>query len=215
MQKNKILAVYPDLCDHGYISDAFMDSANEVVCVTCIIEAVKCLVEYTFIMVLVDSKMVANGNDSITTTLKTITDVPILIVNAVIYKKTPHPAEHQPHHGHAHLTLAHADHSGELHYHRILHFGELIIDPNRREVLLSGHSLLLTKIEFDILYFLARHKGRVMSRDQIYANVWTHDSSFDIDELVKAHIKRLRKKFFSSRHEYIQNVRGIGYKFCD
>ena len=74
MQKNKILAVYPDLCDHGYISDAFMDSANEVVCVTCIIEAVKCLVEYTFIMVLVDSKMVANGNDSITTTLKTITD---------------------------------------------------------------------------------------------------------------------------------------------
>lgn len=49
MQKNKILAVYPDLCDHGYISDAFMDSANEVVCVTCIIEAVKCLIEYTFI----------------------------------------------------------------------------------------------------------------------------------------------------------------------
>lgn len=40
MQKNKILAVYLDLCDHGYISDAFMDSANEVVCVTCIIEAV-------------------------------------------------------------------------------------------------------------------------------------------------------------------------------
>ena len=79
MQKNKILAVYPDLCDHGYISDAFMDSANEVVCVTSIIGAIKCLVEYTFIMVLVDSKMVANGNSSITTTLKTVTDVPILI----------------------------------------------------------------------------------------------------------------------------------------
>lgn len=103
MQKNKILAVYPDLCDHSYISDAFADSANEVVCVTCIIEAVKCLIEYTFIMVLVDSKMVANGNDSITTTLKTLTDVPILIVNAVIYKKTPHPVEHHPHHGHAYL----------------------------------------------------------------------------------------------------------------
>ena len=79
MQKNKILAIYPDLCDHGYISDAFMDSANEVVCVTSIIGAIKCLVEYTFIMVLVDSKMVANGNSSITTTLKTVTDVPILI----------------------------------------------------------------------------------------------------------------------------------------
>lgn len=211
MQQNKILAVYPDLCDHSYITEAFTD----VICVSSIIEAVKALVENDFYMVLVDDKMTENGNDGVVTTLKTVADIPILVVSAVVYKKSPEHTEHHSHHGHHHLPTTHPEPSKELHDHRILHFGELIIDPNRREVHVEGIDLNLTKIEFDILYFLAQHKGRVMSRDQIYANVWTHDSSFDIDELVKAHIKRLRKKFASSKRTYIYNVRGIGYKFCD
>jgi len=208
------LALYPDLEDHHILHEAFADSPNEIVCATTVSEVVRLLVEQTFTLVLIDSKFIARKSDEIATTIKTISNVPVIITDSVVYAKkneteSSHGTEHHHNHGHA----VHSD-SG-LHYHRVLTFGQLVIDPNRREVLLNGNDLGLTKIEFDIVYFLARHKGRVMSRDQIYANVWTHDSSFDIDELVKAHIKRLRKKFSQSDHEYIQNVRGVGYKFSD
>lgn len=214
MQKNKILALYPDIEDHHVLHEAFADSPNEIVCVTTLSEAVRLLVDQSFTLVFIDSKLIAGRSNEIATTIKTISNVPVLIVDSVIYaknQKAENMSEKDRHHYHGHTS-----HSGsELHYHRVLTFNQLVIDPNRREVLLNGNDLGLTKIEFDIVYFLARHKGRVMSRDQIYANVWTHDSSFDVDELVKAHIKRLRKKFSQSDHEYIQNVRGIGYKFSD
>lgn len=214
MQKNKILALYPDIEDHHVLHEAFADSPNEIVCVTTLSEAVRLLVDQSFTLVFIDSKLIAGRSNEIATTIKTISNVPVLIVDSVIYannQKAENMSEKDRHHYHGHTS--HSD--SELHYHRVLTFNQLVIDPNRREVLLNGNDLGLTKIEFDIVYFLARHKGGVMSRDQIYANVWTHDSSFDVDELVKAHIKRLRKKFSQSDHEYIQNVRGIGYKFSD
>lgn len=214
MQKNKILALYPDIEDHHVLHEAFADSPNEIVCVTTLSEAVRLLVDQSFTLVFIDSKLIAGRSNEIATTIKTISNVPVLIVDSVIYaknQKAENTSEKDHHHYHGHTS--HSD--SELHYHRVLTFNQLVIDPNRREVLLNGNDLGLTKIEFDIVYFLARHKGRVMSRDQIYANVWTHDSSFDVDELIKAHIKRLRKKFSQSDHEYIQNVRGIGYKFSD
>lgn len=210
MKQNRILAVYPDICDHSCIMKAFAD----VICVSDIIEAVKTILVNDFYMILVDSKMVANGNESILITLKTVTTVPILVVNDVVHKNNFEHRERHLHQGYHHSQNIHPEVTRELRYHSILQFGELIIDPNRRKVCVEGTDLNLTKIEFDILYFLARHEGRVMSRDQIYANVWIHDSSFDIDELVKAHIKRLRKKFASLKYTYIYNVRGVGYKFC-
>lgn len=210
---NKILALYPDLGDYHVLYEAFADSQNEVVCVATVSEAVRLLVEQSFTLVFIDSKLIDSRGDEIATTIKTISNVPVIIVDSVIYAKNQ-KAENKhetDHHYHGHIS--HSD--SALHYHRVLTFNRLVIDPNRREVLFNGNDLGLTKIEFDIVYFLAHHKGRVMSRDQIYTNVWTHDSSFDVDELVKAHIKRLRKKFSQSDHEYIQNVRGIGYKFSD
>lgn len=184
---NKILALYPDLEEHYILHEAFSDSPNEIVCVATVSEAVRLLVEQSFTLVLIDSKVIARRSDEIATTIKTISNVPVIIADSVVYAKkdkteSPHGTEH--HHNRSHTV--HSD-SG-LHYHKVLTFGQLVIDPNRREVLLNGNDLGLTKIEFDIVYFLARHKGRVMSRDQIYANVWMHDSSFDVDELVKAHI---------------------------
>ena len=218
MQMNRILAVYPDLAEHGVLIDVLSGSCDEIICVCSVIEAVKVLMEQRFNLIFVDSKMLTGGNSDITTTLKTVSNAPVIVVDEVVYRKTVNEAEtpaesRSPSSSHAEHHHSPAD--KDLHYHRVLTFDELIIDPNRREVVLNGVDLCFTKIEFDILYFLARHKGRVMSRDQIYANVWTHDTSFDVDELVKAHIKRMRKKFAHARHEYIQNIRGIGYKFSD
>lgn len=209
---NKILALYPNLTEHSVLIDAFSNSCIEVICVCSVIEAVKLLMEQSFTLIFVDNKMLIGGSDDITTTLKTVSTAPVIVVDAVVYQKKASESEIPAFHHFTSLSYSKNLHSTEdkdLRYHRILTFDDLIIDSNRREVLLNGTDLCFTKIEFDILYFLARHKGQVMSRDQIYANVWMHDTPFNVEELVKAHIKRMRKKFSQSDHEYIQNVRGM------
>ena len=80
-------------------------------------------------------------------------------------------------------------------------------------MLLKGQSLELTKTEFDILFCLAKHPGQVLSREQIYDYVWNGDSAFNVDDVVKAHIKAIRKKLAAADTQYIQNVWGVGYRF--
>lgn len=96
-----------------------------------------------------------------------------------------------------------------------LSFGKnLIIDSVSRRVFLKGQELSLTRKEFDILYCLARHPGQVFSRGQLYSYIWEEDTGYNIDEIVKAHIKTLRKKLSVSDREYIENVWGVGYRFA-
>lgn len=90
---------------------------------------------------------------------------------------------------------------------------DLVINPDKHEVLLKGQSLELTKTEFDILFCLAKHQGQVLSREQIYDYVWNEDSAFNVDNVVKAHIKAIRKKLAAADTQYIQNVWGVGYRF--
>lgn len=95
-----------------------------------------------------------------------------------------------------------------------LAFGtELVVDPMYRQVTLHGDPLELTRREFDLLYYLARHRGQVFSREQIYSSVWHSDADYNVDETVKACIKALRKKLAPAKREYIENVRGVGYRF--
>ena len=88
-----------------------------------------------------------------------------------------------------------------------------MIYPESRTVCYQQQELGLTKKEFDILCILARHPGQVFSREQLYSCVWDTDTNFNIDEVVKAHIKTLRKKLSICSQKYIENVRGIGYRF--
>lgn len=95
-----------------------------------------------------------------------------------------------------------------------LTFGtDLVINPQSHQALLNGVNLQLTRIEFDLLYCLASHMGRVLSREQLYDLVWKEHSAYHVDEVVKAHIKALRRKLEKSNVEYIKNVWGIGYQF--
>lgn len=91
--------------------------------------------------------------------------------------------------------------------------GGLSIRPTHRSVYVNGTLISLTRKEFDILFCMANHPGQVLSREQLYSYVWDSDTSFNIDEVVKAHIKTLRKKLSVSSHKYIENVWGVGYRF--
>ena len=94
-----------------------------------------------------------------------------------------------------------------------IQIGELVIIPEQHKVLRQGKEINLTNIEFRILYMLAIHKGITLSKEKIYNYVWNGEYLQD-DSNITSHIRRLRKKIESdpSQPEYIQTVRGGGYK---
>lgn len=95
-----------------------------------------------------------------------------------------------------------------------LAFGlDLIIDPTRRQVTLKGEPLDLTRKEFDLLFCLASHKGQVLSREQLYSQVWHSDSDINLEATIKSHIRYLRQKINHGDKDYIESVRGVGYRF--
>lgn len=96
----------------------------------------------------------------------------------------------------------------------LITFGkELLISLHHRQVLIDGKPVQLTRKEFDLLHCLASSPEQVFSLEQLYQHVWDEVSSIGGNETVKVHIKKLRKKLASLGKNYIQNVRGIGYKF--
>ncbi len=95
-----------------------------------------------------------------------------------------------------------------------LQYGELLIDPERREVIAGDQQIELTPREFDLLYVLARQPGRVFTRDELLQKIWGRDFT-GIDRVVDVHIGTLRRKLDEGTSHYssIQTIRGVGYKF--
>ena len=95
-----------------------------------------------------------------------------------------------------------------------LTFGELLIDPVRREVILGNQILPLTALEFDLLYCLASKPGRVWRRSELLHEVWDYEY-VGADRVVDVHIGQIRRKIEpdSTQISMIQTVRGVGYKF--
>lgn len=94
--------------------------------------------------------------------------------------------------------------------------GELVIDEKARKIEQSGTEISLTPKEFDILLFLAKNRGEVFTKEQIYQAVWKNDYIMD-DSNIMAFIRKIRKKIEPNPDapEYILTIWGIGYKFND
>src|SRR5262249_42675742 len=90
-------------------------------------------------------------------------------------------------------------------------FGEILVDLARHKVLLAGHEVELTAIEFKLLKYLLETKGRVQTRDTLLDKVWGYDA-FVTTRTVDTHVKRLREKL-GKWEQYLETVRGIGYRF--
>ena len=96
-----------------------------------------------------------------------------------------------------------------------LRIGQLLIRVAEREVALAGRTVSLTKTEFEILSYLARNAGQVLSRDQIVAHVWGFNTEGE-GRLLDSHVKNLRRKLEPDpRHPgLIVTVRQVGYKLA-
>lgn len=95
----------------------------------------------------------------------------------------------------------------------VYHCGEIILDTNRYDVSIRGERVDLTPREFELLHYLAKHMGRVMSRDHLLDKVWGYEFAGDT-RIVDVHISHLRDKLERDpkQPEYIKTVRGVGYK---
>ena len=93
-------------------------------------------------------------------------------------------------------------------------FGNLTLDLTRREVLLDEQPQAMKPKEFDLLLFLARHRGQVLSRDLILERVWGWEFSGG-SRTVDVHVRWLREKIEEVPAEptRIITVRGAGYRF--
>ncbi|OGR95944.1 MAG: DNA-binding response regulator [Elusimicrobia bacterium RBG_16_66_12] len=93
----------------------------------------------------------------------------------------------------------------------MLRVGNLVIRPASREVRRGERAIELTAREFDLLEFLARRAGQVVTKQDIFEKVWGYDFEMESDA-VKVYVSYLRKKLNAGGEEdLIHSVRGVGY----
>jgi DNA-binding response OmpR family regulator len=94
-----------------------------------------------------------------------------------------------------------------------LKLGDLEIDASSMTVRIEGRTVLTTVREFRLLEYLAQHRGRVFTRDQLLDAVWK-ETAFVTPRSVDVYVRRLREKIESDpRHpRYLKTLRGIGYR---
>ena len=89
---------------------------------------------------------------------------------------------------------------------------DLLLDKETREVFVDGKAVEVTKLEFDLLWEFVANKNSVLDRDYLLENVW-HDTENYQHKTVNVAINRLKEKIDPDKtKEYIQTVRGVGYK---
>ena len=96
----------------------------------------------------------------------------------------------------------------------VLRLGSMEIDVFSMTVQVDGRNVLTTVREFRLLEYLANHRGRVLTRDQLLDAVWK-ETPFVTPRSIDVYIRRLREKIEQDpRHpQYLKTLRGIGYRF--
>src|SRR5580700_3952833 len=95
----------------------------------------------------------------------------------------------------------------------MLSCNELVLDSAANRVTARGQPVNLRGVEYRLLEFLMSHNGRTFNRHQLLDHVWGDDSEVD-ERTVDVNVQRLRRILAESGYqEYIQTVRGYGYRF--
>ena len=95
----------------------------------------------------------------------------------------------------------------------IIEINGLIIDKEKHKCLLYDKEIDLTPMEFDILLYLATNRGKVISSEELFENVWK-EKYFDSNNTIMVHIRRIREKLNENTKnpKFIKTVWGVGYK---
>ena len=93
-------------------------------------------------------------------------------------------------------------------------YRDLVLDKATRELFVDGNAVEVTKLEFDLLVEFIRNKNSVLDRDYLLENVWGDSENYQY-KTVNVAINRLKEKIDPDKSkDYIQTVRGVGYKLA-
>ena len=92
--------------------------------------------------------------------------------------------------------------------------GNVEINEAKGIVLKNGKEIELTALEYKILTLLFENRGRIISREQILANIWDENENYVNDNTLTVYIKRIREKIEEDINspKIIKTIRGLGYK---
>ncbi len=96
----------------------------------------------------------------------------------------------------------------------VVTLGDLVIDQNTYQVWVAGRRLELTYKEYELLRFLATHRGKVFTRETLLAHVWGFDYYGGV-RTVDVHVRRVRAKLSAPADALLETVRNVGYRFSD
>ncbi|MFT7860100.1 MAG: response regulator transcription factor [Sulfurimonas sp.] len=95
-----------------------------------------------------------------------------------------------------------------------LSYRDMVLDRSTRELQVDGKDVEVTKLEFDLLCEFITNKNSVLDRDYLLENVWQDSQNYQY-KTVNVAINRLKEKIDPDKtKDYIQTVRGVGYKLC-
>lgn len=228
MRDNRILVVSNDFQFYNLIQNAVQESGMGTCQYVAASGVQSDFPQYACSLIIVDIRNLdVNGSETVCTVRK-IYSMPILVLTEKVAAKNKIALFQAGAHACLEMPIdlsvcvAQADSLIQLYMeaqeknrkHKPLNFGdELIIDPTYRQVIIDGELLELTRTEFELLYYMAGHCNQIFSRQQLYQQIWSDDLGIDGEHTVKTHIGNLKKKLTALGKGYIQNSRGIGYKF--
>lgn len=97
---------------------------------------------------------------------------------------------------------------------KVVKIGELKIDVNNYQIYKNSELLNFTAIEYEIIFSFIKHKGQILTRNQLLDCIERHTGNIVENNTLTVHMKRIRDKLGTYQgHEYIETVRGIGYRF--
>lgn len=99
---------------------------------------------------------------------------------------------------------------------QVLQQGELLLDPEKHKVSLSGRSISLTSSEYKLLHALMASPGRVFTRSELLRHFYAQEESV-VERVIDVHVNKLRQKIEADpgKPQFIETVRGFGYRFAE
>lgn len=94
----------------------------------------------------------------------------------------------------------------------VIRFGDVEINPLNYSVKVAGKAVAFTKKEFEVLVYLAKRPGRVVTRDTLLSQIWGDDVVV-IDRTIDVHIRKIREKLGEENMHFIETIKGVGYRF--
>ncbi|WP_371099256.1 response regulator transcription factor [Streptomyces sanglieri] len=222
-----VLVVEDDRFVRSALIRHLTDASHVVRSVGTALEALREVSHFRFDLVILDLGLPDLDGSKALKMIRGITDVPVIIATArddeteIVrllndgaddYLTKPFSVEHLSARITAVLRRSRAGGTGAVPPPPVLRVGGLAIDPLRRQAVLDGVALDLTRREFDLLAFLAGRPGVVVTRKELLAQVW--QQPYGDDQTIDVHLSWLRRKLGESAAapRYLRTLRGVGVK---